>query len=268
MTPAEPPTPADPLEVTVHGDGPPLVAVHGAVTGGRLTFGGVADRWGGHSRVLVVDRPGFGTTGGPPEPVGAQARRLLATIDAHAAGGPVDAVGHSAGGLVVLRAVEQRPAAFRTITLVETAAVDLVPDRLVHAQALVDPVREALAGVDADLTEVAVAALERTEPRLLDALRGLLTSDDPGVAVHRVDLAVWEAMLDRARLAEVVSDDPPIPVLTVSGTTSHPGMRTFGTAVAAALYGRHEVVEGAGHAAHLHPAFDAVLSVHIGRGPS
>ena len=50
----------EPLGLVEVGDGPPLVAVHGALAGGRLTFEGVARRWGRRSRVLVVDRPGVG----------------------------------------------------------------------------------------------------------------------------------------------------------------------------------------------------------------
>ncbi|WP_157965868.1 alpha/beta fold hydrolase [Euzebya rosea] len=254
---------AEPLGLVEVGEGPPLVAVHGAFSGGRLTFEGVARRWGRRSRVLVVDRPGFERSPGPEAPIGEQAARLLATIDQHADGGPVDALGTSFGGLVVLRAVQERPAAFRSLIIVETAAIDLTPSDMVEPSRLLRAARAAHERAGSELEAAFDELFEVVDPALMAALAPLYRRGDPGLAMLPGDLAIWLARLDRAALADAVSDDPPIPVTTVSGSTSHPAFRTFGACTAAALFGQHHVIDGAGHAAHLHPRFPDVLNAHL-----
>jgi pimeloyl-ACP methyl ester carboxylesterase len=264
-------TAAAPLGAEAVGDGPVLLAVHGGLAGGRLTFGGLAPSLADRYRVVVVDRPGFERTPGDEEGVTAQADRLLATIDDLDAG-PCHALGFSFGGLVVLRAIQARPSAFASATLVEVPALDLCPSDLVEPQRLVgllrrtweaadDPDRERTGHPADDPLAAAFAEVDRS---LWGALSALLHRGDPGVTPLRGDLAVWDVHLDRARLAEAVGGDRPIGVLTVSGSTSAAAFRSFGAATAAALSGRHHVINGAGHAAHLHPAFPAVLDAHTG----
>jgi pimeloyl-ACP methyl ester carboxylesterase len=259
----------EPLGVTVQGAGPPLLAVHGWVLGGRLAFGGVAPRWARHHRVVVVDRPGFERTGGSGE-VGVveQADRLLATIDAEVGDEPVHAVGSSVGGLVLLRAVQQRPDAFASLTLVEVPAEDLCPSDVVEAGrfgALCRRVHAALAGAGTAPDPSAIQAfITAVDAGLGAAVAGWLRDDDPGLAVLASDLAIWTARLDRAALAHATGGETDIPVLALSGAASHPGLRSFGACTAAALAGRHHVLEGAGHAAHLHPRATDLILAHTG----
>lgn len=253
----------EPLGLVEVGDGPPLVAVHGALAGGRLTFEGVARRWGRRSRVLVVDRPGFERTPGPEATIGEQALRLLATIDEHADGGPVDAIGSSFGGLVLLRAVQARPDAFRSLVVVETAAIDLTPSDMVEPTRLLRAARAAHERAQLDVEAAFDDLFDAVDPALMAALSPLYRRGDPGLSMLPGDLAIWQAMLDRAGLADAVSGEVPIPVTTVSGTTSHPAFRTFGACTAAALFGHHHVLDGAGHAAHLHPRFPDLLGAHL-----
>ena len=56
------------------GRGPALVAVHGGLLGGRLTFGPVLADWAQHLRVLVPDRRGFEHTPGSTGTIAEQAR--------------------------------------------------------------------------------------------------------------------------------------------------------------------------------------------------
>lgn len=246
---------------------PVLACVHGSVAGAEATFGGLRverRRWTAGRRLLLVDRPGFADVDGPVGWVD-QARHLLATVAAQAEG-PVDLLGHGAGGLVALHAAAIDPAAVRSLTLVECQAPDLLPDRMVNARALLDPVVDGLhaAGEDsASVAAIARAALVAVDPALAPVADAWLRGGDPGVAVHAQDLAVWGAGLDRARLVEVTSGDPPIPVLAVTGGRTHPGMRTFGAGIAAALHGRHVTVPDAGHLTHLHPGFGDVVADHL-----
>ncbi len=253
-----------PLGAEEVGNGPPLLAVHGGLLGGRLTFSGVAPRLGAHHRVIVVDRPGFeGTPDGADSDVPTQARRLLTTIQERSPDEPVHALGVSFGGLVVLRAVQEQPSAFASLTLVETPAEDLCPPDMVHPVrfgALVRRTHEALP----DDPEALAGLFAQIDGGLWRALSPRLTRHEPGVTALRSDLAIWDARLDRHALADAVGGERPIPVLTVSGSTSDPAFRTFGACSAAALAGRHVVIQGAGHAAHLHPDFVAILLDHTG----
>ena len=141
----------------------------------------------------------------------------------------------------------------------------LEPRDLVPASA-----RFAAAPADADAAPASPLAgaafgdlFDAVDPALMAALSPLYRRGDPGLSMLPGDLAIWQAMLDRAGLADAVSGEVPIPVTTVSGTTSHPAFRTFGASTAAALFGHHRVLDGAGHAAHLHPRFPDLLGAHL-----
>jgi len=102
---------------------PPLVLVHG--------LGGTIENWralapplaAGH-RVLVPDLPGHGRSAPLPEArnVDALAEAVLAIADAEALRGAVW-VGHSLGGVVVLRAAALRPDAARGVVLAAAAGI-------------------------------------------------------------------------------------------------------------------------------------------------
>jgi len=99
------------------GDGPPVLLVHGSVTGARLTWRDqlpLAERW----TLLLVDRPGFGQS--PPlersdfeAETPFLAERLVQ---------PTHVVAHSYGGVISLLAAAQRPDAVRSLTVVEPPA--------------------------------------------------------------------------------------------------------------------------------------------------
>jgi GrpB-like predicted nucleotidyltransferase (UPF0157 family)/pimeloyl-ACP methyl ester carboxylesterase len=107
---------------------PTVVALHGGLVGGRLTFGPVLPAWSRRLRVLVPDRRGFERT---PEPatgsIEEQALDLLGFIDARA-GGRAHVVGVSYGGVIALTALQLRPSAFRSLALLDAPAVSLVDD--------------------------------------------------------------------------------------------------------------------------------------------
>jgi pimeloyl-ACP methyl ester carboxylesterase len=107
--------------VTLHverlGDGPPVLLVHGSVTGARLTWREqlpLAERW----TLLLVDRPGFG--GSPPlerSDFQAEAPLVAELLDE-----PTHVVAHSYGGVIALLAAALRPKAVRSLTVVEPPA--------------------------------------------------------------------------------------------------------------------------------------------------
>jgi pimeloyl-ACP methyl ester carboxylesterase len=112
-----------PLRYAAGGDGPPLVLVHG--------LGGTIENWralapslaAGH-RVIVPDLPGHGASAPLPEArnVDALAEAVLGIVDAEDVRDAVW-VGHSLGGVVVLRAAALSPGAVRGLVLAAAAGI-------------------------------------------------------------------------------------------------------------------------------------------------
>ena len=107
------------------GDGaPPLVMVHG-FTGARTDFSFVHDPLAQRRRVLAADQRGHRDTSNPAD-AGSYAFEqlvddLAAFIDA-VVGGPVHVLGHSMGGMVVMRLALGHPEAVRSLVLMDTSA--------------------------------------------------------------------------------------------------------------------------------------------------
>lgn len=105
------------LHVERLGEGPPLLLVHGSVTGARLTWREqlpLAERW----TLLLADRPGFGQS--PPlerSDFDAEAPLVAELLDE-----PAHVVAHSYGGVISLLAAALRPDAVRSLTVVEPPA--------------------------------------------------------------------------------------------------------------------------------------------------
>jgi pimeloyl-ACP methyl ester carboxylesterase len=105
------------LHVERFGDGPPVLLVHGSVTGARLTWREqlpLAERW----TLLLADRPGFGES--PPLErcdFEAEAPLVAELLDES-----MHVVAHSYGGVISLLAAALRPDAVRSLTVVEPPA--------------------------------------------------------------------------------------------------------------------------------------------------
>jgi pimeloyl-ACP methyl ester carboxylesterase len=111
------------LRYAVGGDGPPIVLVHGL--GGTIeNWRAVAPPLAASHRVVVPDLPGHGRSSSLPEArnVDALAESVLAIADAAGIRGAVW-VGHSLGGVVVLRAAVLRPDAVRGLVLAAAAGI-------------------------------------------------------------------------------------------------------------------------------------------------
>lgn len=105
------------LHVERIGSGPPVLLVHGAVTGARLTWREqlvLAERWELH----LVDRPGFGAS----PPVERVDFEVDAPLVAELLGRGAHLVGHSYGGVVSLLAAVRRPERVRSLTVIEPPA--------------------------------------------------------------------------------------------------------------------------------------------------
>src|SRR5947207_11462634 len=105
------------------GEGPPLVLVHG-LGGSATNWTELAPLLARRHRLLIPDLPGHGGS----EPLAAvsglqlYADRVVAVMEAEDAS-PAPVVGHSLGGLVVLRLALRRPDAVSAIVLAGAAGL-------------------------------------------------------------------------------------------------------------------------------------------------
>lgn len=104
------------------GDGPPLVLVHG-IGGSHINWISVAPPLAERFHVLAVDQIGFGFTplAGRPADLSTQQRYLDRFIGA-TAGGRASLIGHSMGGLVVMRQAAGAPDSVGRMVLIDPAA--------------------------------------------------------------------------------------------------------------------------------------------------
>jgi pimeloyl-ACP methyl ester carboxylesterase len=109
----------------VGGEGPPLVLVHG--------LGGSATNWielapllAPHFRLVIPDLPGHGASGALAGVSGLQpyADRVAAVME-HEGASPAPVVGHSLGGLVVLRLALRRPEMVSAVVLAASAGLSV-----------------------------------------------------------------------------------------------------------------------------------------------
>jgi pimeloyl-ACP methyl ester carboxylesterase len=238
------------------GDGPTLVALHGGLLDGRLTFGPVLADWARHFRVLVPDRRGFPHSPGPDGTIAEQARDLEAFIDTHA-GGRAHVLGFSFGGVVALTALQLERRLFSSLTVVEAPAVTLCGgDReALELRIWLGQLYDAAVDGDAALRDF----FEVVDPRALGRIDALAAAGDPGLHVALDELRVWRTPLSPAGLA-----GSRVPTLVVTGERSPRSLRAVGRRVAEVTGGRHHVLASAGHAAHLAgPPFRELLRAHI-----
>jgi pimeloyl-ACP methyl ester carboxylesterase len=103
-----------------HGEGEPLVLLHGGIGSGQM-FAGLAPALAAGRRVIVVDLQGHGRTGDVDRPldVEAMADDVAGVIEQLA--GRADVLGYSLGGAVALRLALQHPERVKDLVVVSVA---------------------------------------------------------------------------------------------------------------------------------------------------
>ncbi|MFF5171861.1 alpha/beta fold hydrolase [Micromonospora sp. NPDC000089] len=104
----------------VHGDGPPLVLLHGGY-GSVETFAPILPALAARRRVIGVDLQGHGRTADVDRPLRYESMAdTVAALIGHLGLPETDLLGYSLGGGVALRAAIQQPALVRRLVLVST----------------------------------------------------------------------------------------------------------------------------------------------------
>jgi pimeloyl-ACP methyl ester carboxylesterase len=247
----------------VHGDGPPLVLVHGVATSSSI-WRHVAPELAKRHLVATPDMPGFGQA--PPIGRGFVLEDVADALAARLAGmpAPFDLLGNSLGGAVAIVLAERRP--------------DLVRRLILAAPAGLAPHRPPIPAIAGRVSATVVAARRRVAPRLVRSaaarrvlLYGLLT--DPAAAsaeeartiiaasrgAKRVGaaVAVVAAADLRSRLAELT-----LPVGFLWGDRDHLFPVATLEELRALVPGAHaEVIRGAGHVPQLDTPGEFVTAV-------
>ncbi|HUY63825.1 MAG TPA: alpha/beta hydrolase [Acidimicrobiales bacterium] len=109
------------LHVAEHGAGPAVLLVHGQ-PGLGTDWDGVTDLLVEDHRVVVPDRPGYGSSGEEPASMAANAD-VLAQVLADLGSGPAVVVGHSYGGGIAVLMADRHPDVVRGLVLVGSVGI-------------------------------------------------------------------------------------------------------------------------------------------------
>jgi pimeloyl-ACP methyl ester carboxylesterase len=242
------------IAVFSSGEGPPLVAVHGA-TADHTAFRVVGPMLGTSFTVHAIDRRGRGASGDGAEPysIEREFEDVAAVAETLAAGaaGTVDVFGHSYGGRCALGAALLTDAIRRVISY---EGAPTTSGWGYHPPGIEDRIRQRLAAGDRDAA-------------LATFLAEAVGMSAPDLAAYQAD-RIWPVRAAAAGtiLRELEAEADPVasldrlaavrqPVLQILGGESLPVFRDSTAALDDRLAdGRIVVIDGARHAAHhTHP---------------
>ena len=200
----------------------------------------------GHA-VIAVDQRGQFQSPGPADlgayTTAALGADLLAVIDA-LGGGPMHVVGHSFGGLVARSALLERPAAFRTLTLLGSGPAGLTGPR-VEILSLLRPllvqggIPAVVAAMDAlNAQDAAYLALDAS---LQGFLRDRMLASSPHALLGMADALTTEP--DRVEELRAAG----VPLLVMHGAADDAWTPDLQEQMARRLGAAHVVVQGAAH---------------------
>lgn len=249
---------------------PPLVLCHGFV-GSSFDFALQVEALTADRQVVALDQRGHGlsekTHDAATYSVAQLSADLVAFIESTTSP-PVDLLGHSLGGRVVLGVVLQRPELVRSLILMDTSAWSFLPEdpqlremmggfleRFDPADELPDPT--SMRGPEDDLIEAETP--ESWRDHKLDLYRSF---DAYAFKALGSELFSSQSLSVRDRLPEITC-----PVTVLVGENDHPFVDQAPALAAELPDGRLAVIDGAYHSPQLtHPeAWRAALGVHLAR---
>jgi pimeloyl-ACP methyl ester carboxylesterase len=228
------------IHFEVHGQGEPVLLVHGYPLSGRL-WDAVVEQLADDYRLIVPDLRGHGASEASPKAdMGRYAEDLVAVLEAADETRPVVLVGMSMGGYVCFELCRRYPKRVRALALVDSRAEPDTPEAAEGRRRTAERVMNEGSGVVAD--EMAGKLFAPGAPAdLRTRWRDIMASTPPeGVA------AALRAMADRPDSQPLLAELG-VPVLVVVGAedaiTPPDGARRMAQSIGAPL----ELVPGAGH---------------------
>ncbi len=243
------------LAFRIGGDGPPILLLHG-FTGRGSDWARFLPALRRRHRTIVVDLPGHGRSGAPPdparhglEPTAADLAALLRTLDAV----PAAVLGYSMGARVALRLALDHPLVVERLVLESPSAGIADPAerarRRARDEALARLVEQDGIGafVDAWEAQPLFASQAGLSPSVRADLRRRRLANRPAGLAASLRWAGQGTMTPvHERLGEIS-----VPALVIAGVLDPAGLARA-TAIAAAIHGaRLATIDEAGHAPHL-----------------
>jgi pimeloyl-ACP methyl ester carboxylesterase len=224
-----------------------VVLVHGSVTGGRATWPAqrpLRNRW----ELVVLNRPGFP----PGPPVDRVDFDDHAVFVAGELGDGSHLVGHSYGGVVSLLAAARRPAAVRSLTVIEPPATGVARGHPAVEQFVAEGIEWWTTGPTND-HEAFLRGFLRYVGSDYEPPSPLSAALDQGARTLIGERWPWEAEIPLDELGAA-----PFPKLVVSGA-HHEAFDAVCDVLEVRLGAERVVLPGAGHNPQLLPAFNDVL---------
>jgi pimeloyl-ACP methyl ester carboxylesterase len=250
---------------------PTLVLVHG-FSGAALDFALVAGALATDRRVVTLDQRGHGHSTKTGRVEGYTLEQLvadLAVVLETVGDGPVDLLGHSMGGQVVMGLALSRPDLVSSLVLMDTSARSFTPDdealaAVVHAwidsfdPAQGMPESMSMGGPEEALIEAATPSEWQEEKAA--SFAGM----DP-YAIKALGLALLADAAERQLVLETDLASITCPTTLIAGQRDHPLVDQAPELAGAVANGRLVVIEGAYHSPQLthRPQWTDALRAHL-----
>ena len=230
-----------------------LVLVHGSVVGARMTWTvqqPLAERF----ELVAVERPGFP----PNQPVDRVDFERDAALVADLLEPGDHLVGHSYGGVISMLAAAQKPAAVRSLAVIEPPSTS-VAEGNPAVDAFASAGRMLYAAGARDDPETFLRRFLRVVGSALDPPSPLPPELEQGARALQVERGPWEAEIPLEELAAA-----PFPKLVFSGDHS-PAFDGICDVLEERLPADRVVLQGFGHTVQRHPDFNDHLADFVER---